>query len=331
MGLSFLSKGPIAIYALLLPFAIAYAITYKPKINNKGFSIFLMFLIFLVISFWWPLYIAVVHPETGLAVAGKESANWLNHNTRPFWYYWGFSAEAGIWAFFWVSSLILFFWNKRTDNNRIFRFSVLWTLSALILLSLIPEKKTRYLLPLVIPGAINIAFYFWYSLEERISRRKQILFKVNGFIIVAVALSLPIILYFLFVANGLLSWSVFIPATTLFVAIMVWIVLGMLKKYEFFPIHLFSCTALLMTVFMIFCFHPVGKLFINPQRHSIHALRGNSSIKNLPLYHNSKEPIRMELVYEANKNIRPLNFDNDSIFMPLFPSYWFLPSRQLSF
>jgi len=41
---------------------------------------------------------------------------------------------------------------------------------------LIPEKKTRYLFPVLIPGAINIAFYIWYSIKDLSSKGKKIIF-----------------------------------------------------------------------------------------------------------------------------------------------------------
>ena len=39
---------------------------------------------------------------------------------------------------------------------------MLWTLIAVVLLSIIPEKKSRYLLPVLFPLAINTAFYMEY-------------------------------------------------------------------------------------------------------------------------------------------------------------------------
>lgn len=60
----------------------------------------------------------------------------------------------------------IFIPQQKMDYNRVFRFSVQWTIAAFVLLSLVPEKKTRYLLPMLIPGAINIGFYIWYSMRN---------------------------------------------------------------------------------------------------------------------------------------------------------------------
>lgn len=215
-----------------------------------------MIVICLAVSFWWPCYIAIFHPETGMAVASKESTNWLNHNVRPFLYYWGFAAEAGIWALFWITSLIYFFFQKKTGHRKVFRFSIIWTFAALILLSLIPEKKTRYLLPLLIPGAINIVFYIWYSIQGLSTKGKKILFRINGTVAIAIALGMPIFLYLMFVREGALSWTVFILASLIFMGLATWMLIGLYGKKGIFPIRIFAGTALAMFTFLTFCSHP---------------------------------------------------------------------------
>ena len=319
MGFSFLSKGPISFYALLLPFLIGYGITLRPKTKGKILSLSVMIVICLVVSFWWPCYIAVFHPETGMAVASKESANWLNHNVRPIWYYWGFAAEAGIWALFWITSLVYFFWKKKTGHRTTFRFSIIWTFAALILLSLIPEKKTRYLLPLLVPGAINTAFYIWYSIQGLSAKGKKVLFRINGSLIIAIAVAMPFFLYLMFVREGALSWPVFIVTLLFFIGLATWMFLGLYGKKGIFPMRIFAGTALTMVTFLTFCFQPAGQLFINQERHSIHAVRDNPNVKELPFYHSSKEEIRMELVYEANRNITALDMENDSLVYAALP------------
>jgi hypothetical protein len=55
---------------------------------------------------------------------------------------------------------------SRVSNLKAYRFSFFWTITAVILLSLIPEKKSRYLMPVLIPLAINIGFYLEYLIRE---------------------------------------------------------------------------------------------------------------------------------------------------------------------
>ena len=73
LGLSFLGKGPVSFYALLFPFLISYFWVYRPSFKRKGWPIVVMLLLFVVISFWWPLYLYVFHRDTAMFVLAKES------------------------------------------------------------------------------------------------------------------------------------------------------------------------------------------------------------------------------------------------------------------
>ncbi|MCD7900057.1 MAG: glycosyltransferase family 39 protein [Bacteroides sp.] len=318
MGLSFLSKGPVSFYALLLPFLISYFVALRPSARGKKLPLVLMIVICLIISFWWPAYIAFFHPETGLAIANKESSSWINHNVRPSWYYWKFPAEAGIWAAFWITSLIYYFWKKKPENRKIYFFSIIWTFAALILLSVIPEKKTRYLLPLLIPGAMNISFYFYQSMQGIMARNEKIVFRINGFIIGLVALLIPAVIYFIIPDPGISS-LIFILISVLSLVLAVCIFKVLFARHTIRIGSFFALVTLLMMMFESFCLIPVGDMFINDNLHSIHHLREESRVKGLPFYHPQEEPLRMELVYEANRTIRPLELNNDSILQASLP------------
>lgn len=90
LGLSFLGKGPVSFYALLLPFLMSYFFIYRPKFGHKLWPVLLMVLIFILISFWWPLYLYVFHKDMALFVMAKESTAWIERNVRPWYYYWKF-------------------------------------------------------------------------------------------------------------------------------------------------------------------------------------------------------------------------------------------------
>ncbi|NDV65849.1 glycosyltransferase family 39 protein [Bacteroides sp. 224] len=314
MGLSFLSKGPVSFYALLLPFIISYFAILRLSIKGKKTPLFCMILLIVIISFWWPVYIALFHPETGLAIANKESSAWLNHNVRPLWYYWKFPAEAGIWALFWVTSLIYFFWKKRSECRNVYLFSIVWTLAGFILLSLIPEKKTRYLLPLLIPGAINVGLYFYQSIKTAMTKGEKSVFRINGTIIGIVALALPFALHFI-VPNESKITMLTVLITLLCIGLGIYIYTTLFNKKGIKIMPFFMASVLLMMVFESFCLAHAGKIFINDERHSIHALREYPDVQGLPFFYYDKEDIRMELVYEANQVILPMNIeDKDAIY-----------------
>lgn len=164
---SVLSKGPVSLYVLFLSFAIAYTIALKPKGNLLHFLKLLSLLIFgIVLGGWWYMHVRIADPETFAAIASKETSNWGSYNVRPFYYYWSFFVQSGLWTIPALISLLYPYLKSRVSNLKAYRFSFFWTIIAVILLSIIPEKKSRYLMPVLIPLAINIGFYIEYLIKE---------------------------------------------------------------------------------------------------------------------------------------------------------------------
>lgn len=167
IGLSFLSKGPISVYALLLPFLLAYGFTYKYKpFLKKMATIIGLLIIGILIGGWWYLYVRAYDPETFAAIAEKETGNWSSYNVRPFYYYWSFFTQSGLWTIPAFTSLLYPYLKTRVNNLKGYQFSLLWTLFAVVLLSIIPEKKSRYLMPVLIPLSVTISFYINYLIKH---------------------------------------------------------------------------------------------------------------------------------------------------------------------
>ena len=162
-GLSLMSKGPVSLYTLLLPFIISYGITYKfNNFKEKVMPLLSLIFIMLFIGGWWFIYVRITDNEIFTNIAIKETSRWGNYNVRPFYYYWSFFVQSGIWAILALTGLIYPYIIKRISNKKLYRFSFLWTIIALILLSIIPEKKSRYLVPVLFPLAINTGIYINY-------------------------------------------------------------------------------------------------------------------------------------------------------------------------
>ncbi|WP_400077915.1 ArnT family glycosyltransferase [Winogradskyella sp. R77965] len=167
LACSVLSKGPVSLYALFLPFVIAYGIAYKYKGGTLYFLKLISLLVFgIVLGGWWYFHVRVADPETFTAIATRETSNWSSYNVRPFYYYWSFFVQSGIWTIPAFISLLYPYLKSRVSNLKAYRCSFYWTILAVILLSIIPEKKSRYLMPVLIPLAINIGFYIEYLIRE---------------------------------------------------------------------------------------------------------------------------------------------------------------------
>jgi 4-amino-4-deoxy-L-arabinose transferase-like glycosyltransferase len=100
------------------------------------------------------LYILNFHPEALLSTVQQETDAWANRHIQPFWYYLDFPVYSGLWLVVAVAVLIEPFARKRVASIQQYRFLLLWLVFDILLLSVIPEKKHRYLLPAMIPLAL---------------------------------------------------------------------------------------------------------------------------------------------------------------------------------
>ncbi len=167
IGCSVLSKGPVSVYALLLPFLISYGIIFRKEISKKKWIIVPIVLILgLALGFSWYMYVRYADPETFNAITSKETGNWTSYNVRPFYYYWSFFTQSGIWTVPAFIGLLYPYLKTRVSNLKVYQFTLLWTLLVVVLLSVIPEKKSRYLMPVLIPLAINTGFYLEYVIRQ---------------------------------------------------------------------------------------------------------------------------------------------------------------------
>ena len=173
MGLSFMSKGPVSFFSLLLPFVGSYLAIFRfAEVANKGRLIALAFVVCIVISGFWPLYIWEFHPEALLATTQTETDAWANRHVQPFWHYVDFLIFSGAWMVFALAALIKPFAEKRIESIKEYRFLLLWLVLQLLLLSLVPEKKTRYLLPAMIPLSM-LAGMLFHGMVDRFQRGIQ--------------------------------------------------------------------------------------------------------------------------------------------------------------
>lgn len=319
IGLSLLSKGPVSLYALLLPFLISYFVVYRPQVAGKKGPIAVMVLVALVVSCWWYVYTYFSTPDFAVQIAQKESASWLNHNVRPWYYYWKFAAEAGLWMLFWITAIVYFFINRRTVFQKEYTFAFIWFLASLFLLSIVPEKKSRYLLPLLIPGAMLTGLYLYQMMVAMRTRSEKVIFQLNVLIISLILVALPVVLYFMFYKEGLVSLFIQIVATLCSWGLCAFIVLSLFGRKGIRPVLVFGGLIAMMVMVIAIYLIPIGQMFINEERHSIRMLRENEAVAGLPFYCNEKEELRMEIVYETNQRIGKMNPEDDEAVKQALP------------
>ena len=213
---SLLSKGPVSFYALLLPFLIAFALTFKfNNITYKLPALITILVLALILGGSWYLYVRLEDPKTFEAITSKETANWTSYNVRPFYYYWSFFTQSGIWTIPAFIGLLYPYMKRRAIHYKAYKFTFLWTVIAVILLSIIPEKKSRYLMPVLIPLALNTGFYIEYLFRrfKYLDSKKETIPVYFNFILIAIiGLVAPFGLAYLFYEqfhNHIVTFSVF--------------------------------------------------------------------------------------------------------------------------
>ncbi|SCY09044.1 4-amino-4-deoxy-L-arabinose transferase [Nonlabens sp. Hel1_33_55] len=281
IGLSFMSKGPVSHYALLLPFLIAYIFTYKfNTFKNKWLPLTLMIIVIAALSSWWAIYIYAYDTAEATRIATKESGRWVGYELKPFYYYWSFFTQSGIWTIPAFVALFYPYLKKKVSNPKVYRFVLLWTVFSVILLSLIPTKKSRYLLPVLIPLAMTTAFYIEYlilNFKNITSKWEKWPVYFNFGLIGTIGVLFPLgaYLYFGDKLSDYLGYFVVTSVALVAVGVSIWF--HLLKQHLGKVFHL--TIAFIMVV--IICGFPLsGALLGNPDFNSVSHL----SDRQVPVY-----------------------------------------------
>jgi 4-amino-4-deoxy-L-arabinose transferase-like glycosyltransferase len=324
IGLSILSKGPVSLYALFLPFLIAYGFTY----NFKGFSkqikpAFLALIMALIIGGWWAVYIYVTDFEAVQRIAAKETVAWSQRNVRPWYYYWSFFTQSGMWTVFAFIGLLYPFVKKRVTHLKAYRFTLIWTLSAVILLSLIPEKKARYLLPVLIPLAFNTSFYLHYIIKKakKLPKIDRWITAFGFGLFALICLVVPVMAY---VKLPMLLVGDFNFKLTSFVLILIGLTLiySLIKtnfKLSFYLSITMMCSIVLIGL-------PLLKEFYNNNRfNNLSTIKQDPKTKDIPFF--VKGYIAPEFIWEYGTPIKPLKSEKD---LASFQKFGLITQEKLS-
>ncbi|AHW61120.1 4-amino-4-deoxy-L-arabinose transferase [Draconibacterium orientale] len=281
---SVMSKGPISLYALLLPFLLAFVVVYGVKNNFITRTLFPLGL-GVVLGSGWFVYVRLADPEAFLKIAEVETANWSSYNVKPFYYYWNFFIQSGIWTIPAVLGLLYPYMIKRVKNVIHYKLSLFWTLFSVILLSLVPEKKARYLVPVLLPLAINTGFYIYYILEKCASKIKKaeampVFFHFG--ILALVAMLFPLVAFFMF-QEVLLSNS----TTFLIYCLGLFISGSFLLFFLYFKVMWSSFyTSVFIVILLFVAVIPVNPGFANQNinYNSIAQLKADAEKENVTVY-----------------------------------------------
>ena len=322
VGLSLLSKGPVSLYVLFLPFLISYGIVFKFKnLKSRILPLLVFLILFMLIGGWWFAYVRLADPQAFLKIATKETENWSSYNIKPFYYYWNFFLQSGLWAIPALISLFYPYLIKRVEHQKAYKFSFWWTIIAVVLLSLIPEKKPRYLVPVLIPLAINTGFYIHYLITNFSKiKRKAETFPVyfNFGLIAFISLTVPFALFFLLkdnLQNHLFSY-VLTALSTLLIGILLFKNLYS-KKFQ----NVFYLTILFVVSLAVFGLPLSNNLNDNPKFKSLNTLHQFEKNNKITSY--SIGEITPELLWDYNGILKDI-YKNKLLEIPSEPNFGLL-------
>lgn len=305
-GCSFMSKGPVSMYALLLPFLISYGIVYKYQhFKKKWLPLALFLVVSLALSGWWHWYTYNFDPEAVAAITKKETSNWTGYNVRPFYYYWSFFTQSGIWTLPAFIGLLYPYLKNKVYDKKAYIFTLLWTMGSVVLLSIIPEKKARYLLPVIIPLAMNTGFYVEYlfrSFKTLKDKRQTFPVFFNFGLIATIGVVFPIggYLFLKDQLHGYWVWFILLSIALLIIGILIF--RNLIKK-EIRPVFYLT----IAFIIVVLCFGmPLSKALVkNPEFKGLSQLNTWQSQKNLNVYEYGG--FTPELIWDYGKPIPVLS------------------------
>jgi 4-amino-4-deoxy-L-arabinose transferase-like glycosyltransferase len=273
LALSILSKGPVSLYALFLPFVFAYLVVYGgDRWFTKLPKLIMLLLLGTLIGSTWYLYVRFSDPHEFVAIAQRETGNWGSYNIRPFYYYWSFFVQSGIWTIPALMGLMFPYIRKHTEHHKAYKFMFWLTLIAVILLSVIPEKKSRYLMPVLIPLALTTGTYIDLLIRRLrdMEWKERVPVYVNFGLLALLALAIPLALWIRYpeVAKSNQVSSILLTLTGIAVAFT--LIYALARKEA---LKLFYTTVGFMGLIMILGL-PIGQAFVaNPDHTGMKELK----------------------------------------------------------
>lgn len=301
LGFSILSKGPVSFYALFLPFLFSYIINYRTTLKGKGIYLLQMVLLGLVIGLSWFIYVRLNDSEYFRIIATREISNWNNYEVKPFYYYWNFFIQSGLWTVPSLISLVYPYLRKRVCDLRAYRFAILWTIISVILLSAIPEKKIRYLVPALIPLALTTGFYIDYLLKSfghGTTKSENILVYISYGIIALVGITYPFVLFFL-LKEGLKDHLFIYVLSSFLILVCSFLIVKGLTRHDFGKV--FRASIAIFIIIVIGALPMSGEFFTNPNYAS--AGKAREIEKQLKINTYRLTDIAPEIVWDFGKPI----------------------------
>ncbi|MCB2410658.1 ArnT family glycosyltransferase [Hymenobacter lucidus] len=175
LGGTILSKGPVSLYTIVLPFVATYAWVGQPdgraRLRRHWRGVLTAVGVAAVVGGAWPMYVWQHVPAAAAAVARTEATAWGERHVESVWYYFNFPVFAGVWTVVALAVLAVPYARRRAGRFVPYALALGWLLASFVLLSIVPEKKERYMLPLLPPLVLLLTGLLRYWEQEFEARR----------------------------------------------------------------------------------------------------------------------------------------------------------------
>lgn len=305
MALSLLGNGFVAVFSMLLPCMIALGIFRRPDMTGRWLPLLFLVVLALLPYGWWLAYLHAYYPGQLSEQLGILP---ISGSSRPWYYYWRFFAEMGIWTVFVLASLCFPYWRKRIRTRRVYRFTMVWLVAALVILTLMPRKDMTNLVALTPPCALAVTCVLYYFVgkwpTERIARR---FFYFNGYLIAFIVFGLPVFMLIRMFGRDLIDFGTMI---------FLWVFFWGISAYTAMSTSRHDAKGIVRGVALLFffveCFllSPIVGVVGNSHKTSISLVNKVPETGNLTFYHDQDEELRMEVVYDLGRKVLPLDLND---------------------
>lgn len=157
---------------------------------------------------------------------------------------------------------------------------------------------------------MGVMILWWkqaFSHAKTAAKSDCVMFRINTYLMAAVVAIVPVAAWMFLLQPGYISMTVWILFAIIAVAIAVYLVMAAVKLR---PMHLLYGVTALFAAAECFALPMLGNVINNPDMKSIRATRTVKALDGIPFYHVDTVPLRIELVYAAHRNIRPVSPDS---------------------
>ncbi|NND51124.1 MAG: hypothetical protein HKN54_01880 [Flavobacteriaceae bacterium] len=203
---------------------------------------------------------------------------------------------------------------KRVKNKKAYKLTFYWTVFAVILLSIIPEKKSRYLMPVLIPLALNTGFYINYlirNIKDLGSKLEMFPVYLNFILMAIIGLGFSVGGYIFLKDKANVNWLIFGLASVVLAFIGLSILVQLKKKRMK---HLFYAVILFVVSAYVFV-SPLSKHIKTHAQNPISQLKDQTAAEGLNVYR--LDYVSPEMIWQFGDELTSIK-SNDSTFD--FPS-----------